>query len=283
MSKLSKPNKKRQAKGSAQHQAALKSRGPKRPPAQKTRYQRIDETETAFAPEDEVRIKSMILYEDVHLIAFHKPSGLSSQGGRGHEKNIDDLLGVFQKSNGKRPRLIHRLDRDTSGLLIAAKTHPDAAFFGKAMAERRFEKTYQALVSPSAQIKDEGLVEASLRRDDIGREAYSRICNSDHPDAQDALTHYRVLQRFDEAIWLEVKPRTGRMHQIRVHMAHLGAPLLGDVRYGGALRLGCGTVGRLMLHALKLRFPHPQHESIELSCPLAIDMEAFIRVLNEKT
>jgi len=279
MNRPIKPNKKRLAKGSAQHQAALQARGPKRLPAQKTRHQRVDETETDFDPIDVTRIKNMIIYEDNHLFAFHKPSGLSSQGGRGFEKNVDDLLGVFQRSNGKRPRLVHRLDRDTSGLLLAAKTHPDAAFFGKAMANRQFEKTYHCLVQQSPHIADHGIVDQALRREDIGRESYSRITTSDHPDAQNAITHYRVLERFDEAIWLEVKPNTGRMHQIRVHLAHLGAPILGDVRYGGPLRLSCGTVGRLMLHALSLSFPHPSQKSLYLECPLPADFELLLERL----
>lgn len=267
---------KKASKGSEQHKRALSERGPKRPPRQPTRADRIDGVRVSFSPEIEARIRSYIIYEDAHLMAFNKPSGLSSQGGRGSELNIDDMLAVFARSNGKRPRLIHRLDRDTSGLLLAAKSQPDAAFFGKAMIARDIQKTYLCLVSPSEKLADKGVIDVYLRREDIAREAYCRVCSPDHPDAQEAFTAYEVIARSDEAYLIKAMPKTGRMHQLRVHFAHMGAPILGDVRYGGSLRLGSGAVGRLMLHALSLDFPHPKEGRLRLDCPLADDFTKLL-------
>jgi tRNA pseudouridine32 synthase/23S rRNA pseudouridine746 synthase len=203
----------------------------------------------------------MVIHEDAAILALNKPSGLSSQGGRGQHRTLDDLLLAFARSNGKRPDLIHRLDRDTSGVILAAKTKPAASFLGKAMMARRIRKTYLALIAAPPHVR-EGVIDAPLRRVEAGREAYMRVCDAAHPDAEAALSRYRTLAVGQGAALIELRPETGRMHQLRVHLAHLGRPILGDVRYGGALTMagsGAGTpVPRLMLHALALEFPHPE-------------------------
>lgn len=104
-------------------------------------------TPADLSPEDIAAVRSWVIHEDPHVIAFNKPSGLSSQGGRIQAHTLDDLLWAFARSNGKRPELVHRLDRDTSGVILAAKTKPAAGFLGKAMQARRFKKTYLALLS----------------------------------------------------------------------------------------------------------------------------------------
>lgn len=190
------------------------------------------------------------------VIALNKPSGLSSQGGRIQAHTLDDLLWAFARSNGKRPELVHRLDRDTSGVILAAKTKPAAAFLGKALQGRKVQKTYLALVA-SAPEPASGSIDAPIRRQEIGRESYSRVCEPEAEGAQAAISRYRTLASGDDGAVVELEPRTGRMHQLRVHMAHVGRPLAGDVRYGGALTLGGRAVPRLMLHAARLTFPHP--------------------------
>ena len=121
---------------------------------------------------DEVAlVRSMVIYEDPHILALNKPSGLSSQGGRGQVHTLDEMLWAFAKSNGKRPQLVHRLDRDTSGVILAARTKPAAGFLGKAMMARRFRKTYRAIVAPGAPDPSSGVIETPLRRDEHGREA----------------------------------------------------------------------------------------------------------------
>ncbi len=201
-------------------------------------------------------VRSLVICEDASILALNKPPGLSSQGGRAQVNTLDELLWAFAKPGRERPRLIHRLDRDTSGVILTAKTKPAAGFLGKAMMARRLAKTYVALVG-GAPPAATGVIDSSLRREEIGREAYMRPCAPDHPDAEPALTRYRLLAQGSGASLLELHPETGRMHQLRVHLAAVGCPILGDVRYGGALTLAGEAVPRLMLHAAALRFPHP--------------------------
>jgi len=216
-------------------------------------------------------VRSLVIYEDAAILALNKPPGLSSQGGRGQVNTLDELLWAFAKSNGNRPRLIHRLDRDTSGVILTAKTKPAAGALGKAMMARRFAKTYHALVAPGPPEPPEGLIDRPLRRDEVGREAYMHVCEPEHPDAETAQTRYRTLNRGDGATLMEMSPLTGRMHQIRVHLASLGRPILGDVRYGGALMLNGAAVPRLMLHASRLSFPHPDGPTMTLEAPWPAD------------
>lgn len=208
-----------------------------------------------LSPEEVAAVRAMVMVQDDQVLALDKPAGLSSQGGRGQVNTLDELLWAFRRSNGNRPRLAHRLDRHTSGVILAAKTKPAAAFVGKAFMERRVRKTYLALAPPGGPAT--GVVDVPLRREEIGREAYSRVAAPGQPGAEPALTRWRTLAAGPDAALLEVRPETGRMHQIRVHMAHLGRPLIGDVRYGGALTAAGGPAPRLMLHAWSIDIPHP--------------------------
>ncbi len=219
-------------------------------------------------------VRSLVIYEDAAILALNKPPGLSSQGGRGQVNTLDELLWAFVKSNGNRPRLIHRLDRDTSGVILTAKTKPAAGALGKAMMARRFAKTYHALVAPGPPEPNEGLIDRPLRRDEVGREAYMRVCAPDHPDAEAAQTRYRTLAQGRGGALMELSPLTGRMHQIRVHLAALGRPILGDVRYGGQLTLNGAAVPRLMLHAIRLSFPHPDGRTMTIQAPWPADFAA---------
>ncbi len=215
-----------------------------------------------------------MIHEDPHVIAFNKPSGLSSQGGRIQAHTLDDLLWAFARSNGKRPELVHRLDRDTSGVILAAKTKPAAGFLGKAMQARRFKKTYLALLSAAPEPAS-GTIDAPLLRQEIGRESYMRVVTPDTPGAQAALSRYRTLAASEDGALVELDPATGRMHQLRVHMASIGRPLAGDARYGGALTFAGKPASRLMLHASKLVFPHPEGGYRTLEAELPADFEAL--------
>jgi RluA family pseudouridine synthase len=283
MTKPSEHSRKKMSKLSAQYKDALvrreaqggKYKQPKKPTA-------IDKP-IALSEEEIVWVKSMLVYQDEAVMGFNKPSNLSSQGGRGIFHNLDDMLWAFAKSNGKKPRLVHRLDRDTSGIIIAAKTKPVAAFLGEAIAGRRVNKTYVCVVSNPQNLSDNGIITVALRREEEGREAYSRVCDDDHPEAQTAKTTYSVLSRTPEAALVKCEPFTGRMHQIRVHLAHFGASIAGDVRYGGALSIGGERVPRLMLHALSFEFPHPLLSARKLlSAPLSTDMISLCEALHLK-
>lgn len=227
-----------------------------------------------LTPEEIAAVRSWVIHEDEHVLAFNKPSGLSSQGGRIQAHTLDDLLWAFMRSNGKRPELVHRLDRDTSGVIIAARTKPAAGFLGKAMQARRFKKTYQALLSAAPEPRA-GTIDTPLMRQEIGRESYTRAVTADTPGAQAALSRYRTLSSSEEGALVELDPATGRMHQLRVHMASIGRPMVGDVRYGGALTFAGRAAPRLMLHASKLVFPHPSGGYVTVEAPLPEDFLAL--------
>ena len=233
----------------------------------------------ALTPDEIAFVRSLVIYEDESLLALNKPAGLSSQGGRAQVNTLDELLWAFAKPGKARPRLIHRLDRDTSGVILTAKTKPAAGFLGKAMMARKFAKTYVAIVTPGPPEPPAGVIEAALRREEIGREAYMRICPADHPQAEAARSRYRTLRSTAEAALLELDPETGRMHQLRVHLASIRRPIAGDARYGGALAVGGRAVPRLMLHAKALVFPHPAGGLKRLEAPTPADMAGLARAL----
>ena len=229
--------------------------------------------EAADLSDEEIAfVRSLVIFEDEVVLALNKPPGLSSQGGRTQAHTLDELLWAFARPGKARPRLVHRLDRDTSGVILTAKTKPAAGFLGKQMMGRRFAKTYLAIVTPGAPEPKGGEIGLALRRQEVGREAYMRICPPDHPDAESARTRYRTLAQGQGAALVELNPETGRMHQLRVHLASIGRPIAGDARYGGALMAGGLAVPRLMLHAAALRFPHPNGDSVRIDAPLPEDM-----------
>jgi len=133
------------------------------------------------------------------------------------------------------------------------------------MMGRRFRKTYLAIVAPGAPDPPQGLIDVPLRRDEQGREAFMRVCAADHADAELARSRYRTLATGAGAALLELTPETGRMHQLHVHLASIGRPIVGDARYGGALMLGGRPAARLMLHAAALEFPHPAGGRLRLA------------------
>lgn len=222
-----------------------------------------------LSDDDKAFVRSRVLFQDSHVLVLDKPAGLSSQGGRIQAHTLDDLLWAFARSNGKRPELVHRLDRDTSGVILAGKTKPALGFLGKAVQDRKLKKTYLALVGGGAPEPASGDIRLALRREEIGRESYMRALPEGHADAQPSHSRYRTLASSDEAALVELEPLTGRMHQLRVHLAAIGRPILGDARYGGALTAGGASVPRLMLHASQLDFPHPEggRKTVEAALP----------------
>ena len=235
---------------------------------------------TACAPvsltdEEIAAVRSWVLHEDAHVLVLNKPAGLSSQGGRIKAHTLDDLLWAFMRSNGKRPELVHRLDRDTSGVILAAKTKPAAGFLGKALQARRLVKSYVALVSAAPEPR-QGVIDVPLVRQEIGRESYMRVAAPETPGAQASLSRYRTVAASEEGALVELEPKTGRMHQLRVHMASIGRPLVGDARYGGALTFAGRAAPRLMLHAAKLTFPHPEGGRMTVEAPPPADFAALV-------
>jgi RluA family pseudouridine synthase len=247
---------------------------PRRPPG--VAQPKASDTPIVLTPEEIAFTRSLVIHEDDSVFVLNKPAGLSSQGGRIRAHTLDDLLWALARRDRPRPRLIHRLDRDTSGVILTARTKPAATFLGKALMGKRFRKTYLAIVTPGAPEPRGGQIDAPLRRESIGREAYMRVCAADHPEAEAARSRYRTLAAADGAALVELSPDTGRMHQLRVHMASIGRPIAGDSRYGGALMLGGAPVPRLMLHAVQLVFPHPEGGERRISAPIPDDMRAVL-------
>lgn len=232
-----------------------------------------------LTPDEVALVRGLVMYEDADILALNKPAGLSSQGGRGQVNTLDELLWAFARPGKARPRLIHRLDRDTSGVILTAKTQPAASFLGKAMMRRAFSKTYLTIVTPGAPELKGGTIDAPLRRVEQGREAYMQVCAADHPDAEAARSRYKTLKTGEGSALLQMDPETGRMHQLRVHLASIGRPIAGDARYGGALVVGGHPVPRLMLHAAALAFPHPAGGMTRLEAPPPADMADLIDTL----
>ena len=204
--------------------------------------------------EGEINPRDFLIHEDVHLLVFNKPAGLAVQGGSGVAQSLEDLLAAFAKSNGKRPRLVHRLDRDTSGIIVAARTKPAAAFLSQAFAARDAKKTYLALVCGGAPDPGEGEIALALKKASRAGLDIMEVSTA----GQSALTRYRTLAATPPAALVELEPETGRMHQLRAHLAAIGRPIAGDGKYGGLFHLGGSEVPGLMLHAAALDIPHPE-------------------------
>ncbi|MBB5690779.1 RluA family pseudouridine synthase [Roseomonas alkaliterrae] len=218
-------------------------------------------------------LERLVLYRDDSVIALDKPQGMPVQGGPGIAKHLDGMLDALRFGAEDRPRLVHRLDRDTTGVLLLARTPAAASRLAAAFRGRDAEKTYWAVVVGRPHPL-EGRIDMALgRQRGAGGE---RTVPSDAKDAARAVTLYRVLDSAQKrAALLELTPLTGRTHQLRVHCAAaLGCPILGDGKYGGAAAHPEGFGDRtLHLHARALRIPHPEGGVLELAAPLPPHMK----------
>ncbi len=213
-----------------------------------------------LSDEDKDYVRSLVIFEDDAVLAFNKPSGLPSQVRGNRARNLDHLLWAFAKSNGKRPRLVHRLDAGTSGVIVAGRTKPAATALATAFEKRAVQKTYVAVVGGLFPSEDSGSIDLPIARIETDRGA---TIVAGHKSGKPAVTHWRVLERCEGKALLELRPETGRMHQLRVHLAHLGCPILGDRIYGDE-----ASAPRLMLHAAKLELPYPAGGDIRLETPV---------------
>ncbi|HET9810678.1 MAG TPA: RluA family pseudouridine synthase [Sphingomicrobium sp.] len=200
-------------------------------------------------------VRSLVIYEDENAFVLNKPPGLATQGGTKTHNHLDRLLDGLADEAGKRPKLVHRLDKDTSGALLVARTARAAAFFSRAFSGRTAKKLYWALVVgvPSA---DEGLIDAPLAKQP-GSGGEKMHVDEEHGLA--ARTRWRVIDRAgNRACWVELQPLTGRTHQLRAHMTAIGHPIVGDGKYGGVDSFLTGGISRkLHLHARQLRIDSP--------------------------
>jgi 23S rRNA pseudouridine955/2504/2580 synthase len=206
---------------------------------------------------DSQEIQSLVIHRDDWVIALNKPAGLAVQGGSGTERHVDGLLDGLRFGLDDRPRLVHRLDKDTSGLLLIARTGQAAKRLSESFRDRETEKLYWAVVV-GVPPRPDGAIDLPLAKRPGARDI--ETMQVDHEEGQKALTHFKVLDRAaNRAALLALWPRTGRTHQLRVHCAEIGCPILGDRKYGGeeALLSAVADSRRLHLHARRITLPHP--------------------------
>lgn len=231
----------------------------------------------AVDPADAAFVRGLVIAQDRAVLVFDKPSGLAVQGGSGVVRSLDGLLAAFADRSGNRPKLVHRLDRETSGVIVAARTRSSAAHLSASFAARAADKTYLAVVcgAPSG---DAGRIEIALKK---ARSAagHDIMVPSDAADALPAATQWRVLAARPEAALLALKPETGRLHQLRTHLAAIGCPIAGDAKYGGLQALAGVPVPRLMLHAARLIAPHPAGGTLDVAAPPPADLAGVVTAL----
>ncbi len=214
-------------------------------------------------------LRSLVIYRDHHVIALNKPHGLAVQGGSGTRRHLDGMLDVLKFDAEDRPRLVHRLDRDTSGLLLLARTRKAATFLSAAFKGHDVVKTYWALVAGVPR-PERGTIDVRLAKTGHAGEQRVRPVERSDPNGQKAVTHYVTLaSAAPAASWLALRPETGRTHQLRAHMAAIGHPIIGDGKYGDRSAEPGGEISsRLHLHARSLSLPNPAGGRLDLECPL---------------
>ncbi len=229
------------------------------------------------AAEAEV-VRALVLHRDNQVIAIDKPPGLAVQGGTGTRRHLDGMLDALRFDASERPRLVHRLDKDTSGVLLLARSATAAAALTRAFRDKTARKVYWALVvgvpKPARGTVDLALAKAPGKG---GEKVVPGI-----PSGKRALTRYVVAEHLGrKAAWLVLEPLTGRTHQLRAHCLALGTPIVGDGKYGGAAAFlpGIGLERRLHLHARAIRIPHPDGGVLEVAAPLPRHMRQSWRLL----
>ncbi len=222
-------------------------------------------------------LEAMILYRDDAVIVLNKPAGLASQGGKGIAVHLDGMLDALRFEGTERPKLVHRLDRDTSGVLLLARGVKPASKLATAFRGRDVEKTYWALLWGVPDVL-EGRIDLPLNRVEVGGTSRSEPASRKDKEALKAVTDYKILDYAGKKFsWAQLNPQTGRMHQLRAHTLALGTPILGDAAYGQAF--ADGFAPQLHLHARRLNIPHPDGGFLSVEAPLPKHMrDSFLHL-----
>lgn len=224
----------------------------------------------------------MLLYEDDKLFVFNKPAGLAVQGGSGINRHIDGMLAAWRNKKGEKPRLVHRIDRETSGILVVARTRSAAQSLTAAFRTRESKKTYWALVRGVPR-KAQDKISTWLVKEKTAQGDKMRVCPHGTAAADHAVSYYRVVDTAGRNLaWLEMEPYTGRTHQLRVHAAYINHPIIGDDKYFFAddnWQLPGGMQNRLHLHARSIRLPHPGGGVLSCAAPLPPHMAQSFNLL----
>lgn len=236
----------------------------------------------AISPKDETFVRSLVLHRDDDVIVLNKPAGLAVQGGAKTERHLDGLLDGLKFNAEKKPKLVHRLDRDTSGCLVLARNPRAAAALGEAFRDRDTDKIYWAIVagSPRPKIGElRGWMRKAPGAHDADREMMQRCVQSDE-GAVHAITQYVVLsEAAQRAAWVALRPVTGRTHQLRFHMAEIGHAIAGDPKYKCDRVAPNGLERTLQLHARAIRLPHPAGGELKVIAPTPPHMKAAFDAL----
>lgn len=210
--------------------------------------------------------QSMVIHRDASAIVLNKPPGLATQGGTKTFEHVDGLLDALQFEAEGRPKLVHRLDKDTSGALLVARSSRAAAHFAKAFSSRTARKVYWAIVVGVPDIHD-GMIELPIAKQPGSGGEKMHI---DEKEGSPARTRYRVIDHVgNRAAWVELQPYTGRTHQLRVHLAAIGHPIVGDGKYGAREAFLTGAISRKMhLHARRIRIDHPDGGQVDVKADL---------------
>jgi 23S rRNA pseudouridine955/2504/2580 synthase len=228
-------------------------------------------SEKAAREEAEAELRGRIIYQDDRLIAINKPAGLAVQGGTKVVRHVDALLDGLRMGAPERPRLVHRLDRDTSGVLLLARDPATAARLTSDFRRKAVRKIYWALVKGVPKI-EQGRIDAPLAKKPS--EQGERVAE-DIETGKRAVTYYRVVERAGRRVaWLALLPVTGRTHQLRVHCVLMGTPIVGDVKYGGREALLEGFARQPHLHAREVVLNHPAGRELSIVAPLPPHMAA---------
>jgi 23S rRNA pseudouridine955/2504/2580 synthase len=221
-------------------------------------------------------LRAMILHEDDEVFVFNKPAGLAVQGGSGLTRHVDAMLEAFRDRKGQKPRLVHRLDRDTSGVLVVARTRLAAQKLAAAFRTRSTRKIYWALVRGVPKPK-QGRISTWLAKEGTPEGDRMRVARHGADDASHAVTLYSVVDQAGQKLaWLTMRPVTGRTHQLRAHAAHIGHPIIGDPKYFTAEEswdFPGGMQNKLHLHARRIVIPHPAGGTLDITAPLPPHMQ----------
>ena len=241
-------------------------------------------TELSAEAED---IELDVVYEDDDIIVVNKPSGMVVHPAPGNENKtlVNALLyhckGTLSGINGViRPGIVHRIDKDTSGLLVVAKNDEAHVFLSSLLKEHGIKRVYHAIVTGHLK-ESEGTIDAPIARHPTNRKKMAVVSGG-----REAITHYKTIEEFSGFTYAKMELETGRTHQIRVHMSHIGHPIMGDTVYGGGKtpfeKAHKSLIDGQMLHAKELSFPHPRtKEVVHFECPLPENFEKILKILKE--